>query len=100
MPSQSSSLIAMAARASMVEMNRASTSVEVMTRTSLPFPTASSRSAFHQNASRHLRHLFVIIEVRHFLAHHLYGFEDSPASGAAKFIELDPFVVSHRCILQ
>src|SRR4051812_3916085 len=101
MSSRSSLLIAMAARARMVEMNRASMSIEVMARTSLCFPAASFGSALHQHASGHLRHLVVVVEVRHFLAHQLYGFEASPASRAAKFIELDQFVVfSHRCIPQ
>ena len=61
---------------------------------------ASFSAALHQHASGHLRNLFVIIEVRHFLAHHLYGVEYSPTSHAAEFVELGPFVVSHRCILQ
>src|SRR5690349_18911327 len=100
MPSRSSSLIEMAARAKMVEIKRISTSIEVMTRTSLSQPAASSPLALYQHASGHLRQLFVIIEVRHFLAHHLYGFENSAISRAANFIELGPFVVSHRCILQ
>ena len=84
----------------MVEMNKVSTSIEVMTRTSLSYPAASFPLALHQYASGHLRQLSVIIEVRHFLAHHLYGFEDPATSCAAKFRDLGPFVVSHRCILQ
>ena len=38
-------------------------SIEVMTPASMSYPAAPLRSALHQDASRHLRHLIVIIEV-------------------------------------
>src|SRR6478609_4988844 len=91
MPNRSSSLIKMATRARMVEMNRVSTSIEVMTRTSLSYPAASFPVAIHQHASGHLRQLFVIVEVRHFLAHR---FEDSATSRTVKFNELLSFLIA------